>query len=759
VRNHKQQEHQQGSAIIWILIWLCGLAGIAWAGYTYAIPRYEQKIQAAVSDSIAGQSDLPIIVATRGSVITLSGQTASTESLSAIVTAAASTPGVRAVKSNLTLADPDQLIQADSDGPVQIAQIDLKESAQTTREGTTLSPAGNLDETPDAQVTEQTEEANLPVESNLPEAEETASAAVNETTPLELPTFKLRISEEILVVEGRMSNGDDTNQLIQNAMTVFDVDVVSNGLILSDDVADAVWLTPIEQILLLMAPISDPQISVLEKQITIAGAAPDRNVHDAVISEALNSLGEFSLVERVSIDPVPVKTDTLAANAAVTLNDSESVEPEPTSQVAEESLPAAENQPEAGSAVQTEADDAAEDESTTESVEPAPSDATVENTATVNETDSESDGDSETETETETETESESESESKEPKASVEQEDTETSVASEDDAEPDTEVSVAPEADVVLEADAEPDNESSVGPEAEIPEELETAVGAENPVESEASAEIQSETAVDSQVSAEPAAKNPMESAASADPAVETPSTANESTTAESAPATASEELAGNTSSDKGTVEYATNAESTVEADTSKKAVDPAIKSEETQTDSSDALANNSAEPDDSDQVDEIVDPASTDENSAPVEPEPLVVSEAPTVIEDPVQQMPDEDLRSALSELPTLRILFETDVNVLTPESQDVLDQIASILVRFPDTNVAIEGHTDTTGDSELNLGLSLLRATTVRDYLIGKGVSIYNLRALGFGEEVPIADNQTAEGRAINRRIEFTF
>ena len=122
-------------------------------------------------------------------------------------------------------------------------------------------------------------------------------------------------------------------------------------------------------------------------------------------------------------------------------------------------------------------------------------------------------------------------------------------------------------------------------------------------------------------------------------------------------------------------------------------------------------------------------------------------------------QSKPNEELRNALSELPSLRILFETDVNVLTADSQNVLNQVADALLRFPDTSVAIEGHTDSTGDQSLNLELSLLRATTVRDYLIDKGVSVYSLRALGFGEEVPIADNQTAEGRAINRRIEFTF
>ena len=108
---------------------------------------------------------------------------------------------------------------------------------------------------------------------------------------------------------------------------------------------------------------------------------------------------------------------------------------------------------------------------------------------------------------------------------------------------------------------------------------------------------------------------------------------------------------------------------------------------------------------------------------------------------------------------LPSLQIRFGTYDNALTPESLDILDQIAAILIRFPDSKVAIIGHTDSTGELDENLRLSLLRATTVRDYLTDKGVPGQNLRALGYGEQMPVADNATPEGRAINRRIEFKF
>jgi outer membrane protein OmpA-like peptidoglycan-associated protein len=156
--------------------------------------------------------------------------------------------------------------------------------------------------------------------------------------------------------------------------------------------------------------------------------------------------------------------------------------------------------------------------------------------------------------------------------------------------------------------------------------------------------------------------------------------------------------------------------------------------------------------------------PAAPDANEEPVEstvPDTDDESAEPAEPVNSAGRAADQsaELKRALAELPSLRILFESQSNVLTAESLDILDQIAAVLIRFPETKVAIEGHTDSTGPSDANLELSLLRATTVRDYLIEKGVSVYNLRALGFGEEVPLADNRTAEGRAINRRIDFTF
>ena len=99
----------------------------------------------------------------------------------------------------------------------------------------------------------------------------------------------------------------------------------------------------------------------------------------------------------------------------------------------------------------------------------------------------------------------------------------------------------------------------------------------------------------------------------------------------------------------------------------------------------------------------------------------------------------------------------FESNSDRLLPGAEQVLADAAATLRRHPDLIVEVAGHTDADGDAESNRGLSERRASTVRDYLINFGVSPASLSATGFGEELPIADNATAEGKARNRRVEL--
>lgn len=99
----------------------------------------------------------------------------------------------------------------------------------------------------------------------------------------------------------------------------------------------------------------------------------------------------------------------------------------------------------------------------------------------------------------------------------------------------------------------------------------------------------------------------------------------------------------------------------------------------------------------------------------------------------------------------------FETNQALLTEDSKQILDRVAQSLLDHPEIKLEIGGHTDATGSDAHNLKLSQARAEAVRDYLISKGIASERLTARGYGEVMPIADNQTKEGRARNRRTEL--
>lgn len=103
--------------------------------------------------------------------------------------------------------------------------------------------------------------------------------------------------------------------------------------------------------------------------------------------------------------------------------------------------------------------------------------------------------------------------------------------------------------------------------------------------------------------------------------------------------------------------------------------------------------------------------------------------------------------------------IVFETDKAVLKPGAMDSIDRLAEFLEQHPERTVRIEGHTDSTGSPEHNLALSQQRAEAVRDELIARGISQDRIQAIGRGETTPIASNQTAAGRQLNRRVEIVI
>jgi outer membrane protein OmpA-like peptidoglycan-associated protein len=104
-----------------------------------------------------------------------------------------------------------------------------------------------------------------------------------------------------------------------------------------------------------------------------------------------------------------------------------------------------------------------------------------------------------------------------------------------------------------------------------------------------------------------------------------------------------------------------------------------------------------------------------------------------------------------------TLYLNFDTNKWDIRPQDQATLDEVAAALKQTPAMRVRIEGHTDNAGQAEANKVLSERRARSVMEALTARGVAAGRMTAEGFGQERPVADNRTEEGRAKNRRVEL--
>ena len=112
------------------------------------------------------------------------------------------------------------------------------------------------------------------------------------------------------------------------------------------------------------------------------------------------------------------------------------------------------------------------------------------------------------------------------------------------------------------------------------------------------------------------------------------------------------------------------------------------------------------------------------------------------------------EDIARALN----IQIInFQSGSKTIPQVNKDVLDEAAELIKKVPNVQLDVEGYTDSTGNPELNKNLSQRRAQSVVDYLVSKGVERQKLKAVGYGQENPIADNATDQGKFRNRRIEF--
>ena len=101
--------------------------------------------------------------------------------------------------------------------------------------------------------------------------------------------------------------------------------------------------------------------------------------------------------------------------------------------------------------------------------------------------------------------------------------------------------------------------------------------------------------------------------------------------------------------------------------------------------------------------------------------------------------------------------VTFDYDSAAIRPGLYSEIDRISNVLVNYPKTVILVEGHSDSSGNESYNMDLSQRRADSVKNLIVQRGVSSGRIETMPYGESMPIADNSTEVGRAMNRRVEI--
>lgn len=138
--------------------------------------------------------------------------------------------------------------------------------------------------------------------------------------------------------------------------------------------------------------------------------------------------------------------------------------------------------------------------------------------------------------------------------------------------------------------------------------------------------------------------------------------------------------------------------------------------------------------------------------------PEPVVVVEEPKKEPEVIFIPPVKDKEVVVVFQRTMwGINFETDKDIIKPESYPILDNVVKLMEENPRYQLTIKGHTDDVGKPEYNLDLSKRRARSVKIYMVQNGIAADRITTEGYGDTDPIANNNTAYGRSRNRRVDF--
>lgn len=128
-------------------------------------------------------------------------------------------------------------------------------------------------------------------------------------------------------------------------------------------------------------------------------------------------------------------------------------------------------------------------------------------------------------------------------------------------------------------------------------------------------------------------------------------------------------------------------------------------------------------------------------------------------------QQFAASDAASIRRDANVLAVTFKSDVlfdsgsAALKPGGYQEINRVAQVLTQYPETRIMVAGHTDSDGSEAMNQELSVRRAENVRNALVAQGVSAARISTMGFGETQPVADNSTAAGKQLNRRVVITI
>ena len=171
---------------------------------------------------------------------------------------------------------------------------------------------------------------------------------------------------------------------------------------------------------------------------------------------------------------------------------------------------------------------------------------------------------------------------------------------------------------------------------------------------------------------------------------------------------------------------------------------------------------------------DETPHPTFEDPYTEPTEKE--AVEELTHALTGPNGELKDDDMRKVAEQLTDLGVVFHEVSNdqlvisiqekihfssakaELTPLAQNLLNKVISVMATKPELALVLDGHTDGTGDSIKNQNLSEIRSNEVRRYLLENKLNASQLYSRGFGEYLPLCDNETLLGRKCNRRVEIT-